>query len=192
MSYVIQNFNHTTKRVSVTPKFKYLLFYNNITLILFFFKNTAFLLLNGVFNFLNFNYFFNIYKFFYIKEYSKLCSELSVNLSGSVQNNLINGAVSRVLSRIEQNSWNLLPAVTHLNFENFSPFNQYFLALKITYVKLNKNFYKNLFYFVLLFLPHFWYQHTFNVKFYLNFLVLSFNLQLYSFYGGPFFKIYNV
>jgi len=192
MRYVIQNFNYANKRINVTPKFKYALVYNNTTLILFFFKNTAFLLLNETFNPLNFNPFFNIYKFFYINEYPKLCNELNSNLSGSVQNNLTNGIVNNILSRIERNFWNTIILHKRLKCEDSLQFNQYFLATKITYVGLSKNFYKNFFFFILIFSSHFWYQHAFNVKFYLNYLITFSDLQAYTFYNGPFFKIYNV
>jgi hypothetical protein len=39
--------------------------------------------------------------------------------------------------------------------------------------------------------PFLWYQHTANLKFYLNFIFINYNLKISRFYNNHFLRVYR-
>lgn len=192
MSYVIQNFFQPSRNITITPKFKLLNFLNNINLFLLFFKLNIF---SGFLNFgsnrsLNFFYIFNKYFFsFYIlklikKSNQKILSVYTNNFFLSIlfyNYKIIKNHLSSGFIFFNQ----LIP------FKNYYFFNLYFLSVKLVKVNVIKKFYKNIFFFFLLLWPSLWFQHNPYFKFSLNFFFCTSTIQIFKFYNGPFFKVYN-
>jgi hypothetical protein len=192
LSYVIQNFYENNKKLTITPKFKFLFILKNLEKFFIFFKINTFLNLTNKLNFLNINLYSPFFKYFFSKYYIKLIFQLNFNLLGNYINNLTKSYIYNVfynLLKYFTNSFNFFPK-KHSICNKFL-FNLYFYTIKTINVRINNNFYKNIFFYFMLINPFLWYQHTSNLKFYLNFIFVNYSLKISRFYNGHFLRIYN-
>lgn len=137
------------------------------------------------------NHFLSFYKYFYFFQLTRLFQKINLSLSGNYINNMKKSVIFynfKLLSNflIKQKYCPLL-----LPIDNTWVYNTYYLSIKVANYQINKNFYKNTFFYLLLHLSQLWYPHPFYLKFYLNFFFVWYGTQMYKFYNGFFFKIYN-
>ena len=192
MSYVIQNFYETNKKLTITPKLKFLFILKNLEKFFIFFKINTFLNLTTKLNFLNINLYSPFFKYFFSKYYIKLIFQLNFNLLGNYINNLTKSYIYNIfynLLKYFSGSYYFSPQNHY--FCNKFLFNLYFYTIKTINVRINNNFYKNIFFYLLLINPFLWYQHTSNLRLYLNFIFVNYNLKVSRFYNGYFLRIYN-
>lgn len=191
MSYVIQNFYDSNKKISLTPRFKFLLILNNLEKFFVFIKINTFLNFTHKLNYFFLNYFFLFFKYFYSKQYIKNLFQINLSLIGNYTNNLTKSYIYNIFFNIYS-----FFKINNLTFnQNVISktylFNLYFYTIKTFNVKINNNFYKNIFFYFMLINPFIWYQHTSNLKIYLNFILINYNIRISRFYNGHFLRIYN-
>ncbi len=193
MSYVIQNFYDSSKKINLTPRFKLLFLLNNLHKIFFFIKLNTFFNFIFKLNILNLNYFFIFFKYFYSKQYLKLLNKNILLSSNNYINNLSKSSIYLIfyyiLNFLKNKKINL--DFFQLNNNFFYVYQQYYFSFKLINIKINKSFYKNIFFFFLFANQVIWYQHSKNLNFYLNFLLINYNLKIFRFYNGHFLKVYN-
>ncbi len=191
MSYVIQNFYDSNKKISLTPRFKFFFILNNLEKFFIFFKLNTFLNATFKINFFNISYFHIFFKYFFSKQFIKFIYQLNLNYVGNYTNNLTKSYIYYIFYNI-----NNFFKTSYLNFKNIEPnsfwiYNLYYFSIKTLNIKINSNFYKNIFFYFMLINPFLWYQHTSNLKFYLNFIFINYTLKTSRFYNGYFLRIYN-
>lgn len=191
MSYVIENFYLLQRSVVLTPRLKFLIIFKSINKLLFFFKiNFFFKSTKKFFNFYE-NHFLLLYKYFYFSSILKFFFNLNLSLSANYTNNfkkslVFNGLTSIDFFLTKQKFFSQLPTI-----QNLFLYNLYFTSIKIANFKINKNFYQNVFFFLMFVCINPWYSHTSFFKFSLNFFFVTKDIQLCKFYNGFFFKVYN-
>jgi len=191
MSYVIQNFYDCNKRIVLTPRFKFFFILNNLEKFFFFIKINTFLNLTNKLNFFSLNHFSLFFKHFFSKQYIKLIFQINLNLIGNYTNNLTKSCIFFIFFNIFKFFKNNNTILKTVKFSNLYIYNLYFFSIKVVNVKINKNFYKNIFFYFMLINSFLWYQHTSNLRFYLNFIFINYNLKISRFYNGHFLRIYN-
>ena len=176
MSYVIQNFYDSNKKISLTPRFKFLLILNNLEKFFVFIKINTFLNFTHKLNYFFLNYFFLF---------------LNLSLIGNYTNNLTKSYIYNIFFNI-YSFFKINNLIFNQNvISKTYLFNLYFYTIKTFNVKINNNFYKNIFFYFMLINPFIWYQHTSNLKIYLNFILINYNIRISRFYNGHFLRIYN-
>jgi len=147
LSYVIQNFYEYSKRLILTPRFKFLLFFNNIEKFLIFIKFNTFLYYTDKINLLNFNYFFLFFKYIFSEQYIKTIYKLNLLFVGNYTSNLTKSAIYGIFKVIDKFLKNNALTATINLIEDELQFNQYFFSIKTLNTKLSKQFYRNVFFF---------------------------------------------
>lgn len=191
MSYVIQNFLYLPRNIAFTPKFKFLLIINNLEFFFFFIKFNSFLKFTQKFFTFNRIYLFLFIKYFFSKQYIKLINYSNLNLSGFYVNNFIKSLVHNIFFNIDRFFYKKKSNLNKFVNSDVLVNNLYFYSIKVLNVKINKKLYKNIFFFFLILNTRLWLQYSASLKFYLNFIFINYNLQVYKFYNGYFLKIYN-
>lgn len=191
MSYVVQNFHPLSRHIVMTPRFKYLTVFNSLNLIVMFFKKNLHLYFFNLNPYSKFDFFLVFYKYFFFRQYTKIFNSLNLKLSGPYTNNVTKSAVFFSLCFIEQQFLSYSFKPKQVKPHDNLVFNSYFLSIKLANIKLTKRFYKNAFFFFMMFSSHLWYQHSTSLKFYLNFFFTNPYFNVYTFYNGYFFRIYN-
>lgn len=188
MSYVVQNFYNSSKLITITPKFKKLLYLLNNDKFFFFFKiNEITKFLNKNFKLLNFNLYF---KYFYIYKLMNVFFKFNYELTTNYDNNLFKSIIFFNLNNF--NDYLNLNSYKLFKFKyEFFLYNTYFYSIKIINFKINKKFYENYFFFLMLFTTQFWCSYIQFFSFNINFIFLLYDIQKYNFYNGFFFYIYN-
>lgn len=143
-------------------------------------------------NFIQFNSFNIFFRYFFSKQFVKFLFQLNLNLVGNYTNNLVKSSVFLIFYSFNK-FFNLNNKLIHYkNFSNQSLiFNIYFLPIKTLNIRINNNFYKNVFFYFMLMNSYIWYQHCNSLKFYLNYIFINYTLKSSRFYNGYFLRIYN-
>lgn len=142
MSYVIQNFNDCNKKITLTPRLKFFLFYKNLKKISFFFK------INTFNNFNNFN---NFFKYFFSKQLTKTIFQLNLTLVNNYENNLIKSYIFYIFYSFIHFFKNTNTIINSNKITNILLYNVDVNSIKVIDIKINKNFYKNIFFVFMLF-----------------------------------------
>lgn len=191
MSYVIQNFNDINKKITFTPRVKFFFLLNNLEKFFIFFKfNTflqSFLKIND-FNVTHLNLFF---KYFFSKQFIKFTHQFNLNFIGNYTNNLTKSYVYYFYFNLNNFLKIKFNSYLTLKSNKFFLYNLYYFSIKTLNIKINSSFYKNIFFYFMLINPFLWYQHTSNLKFYLNFIFINYSLKISRFYNGHFLRVYN-
>ena len=148
MSYVIQNFNNINKKISLTPRIKFLLLLSNIEKFFIFFKFNTFLhsfLKTNNFQINHLNLFF---KYFFSKQFIKFTHNFNLNFIGNYTNNLIKSYIYYFYFNIN----NFFKLKNNFKFISNSN-NIYYLPIKTLNIKINSFFYKNVFFYFMLINP---------------------------------------
>lgn len=191
MSYVIQNFYDSNKKITLTPRFKFFFILNNLEKFFIFIKINTFLNFSNKLNSSNFNNLNIFFKYFFSKQFLKFLYQLNLNLVGNYTNNLIKSFIYIIFYNLN-NFLELNNNVIFFKLNNSLLFyNIYYLPIKTLNIRINNNFYKNIFFYFMLINPFLWYQYSSFLKFYLNYIFINYNLKLSRFYNGHFLKIYN-
>jgi hypothetical protein len=191
LSYVIQNFYEPNRRFTLTPRLKFFIVFNNLDKFSFYLKLNTFVNLNLRIPFLHLNPCFLFFKYFFNKLYLKLIFKTNLTLVGNYTTNLTKSYAYHIYKNLYFFFQKKFIFLEKKSFEVRYFFNIYFLTIKVINTRINNNLYKNVFFFFTLILPFLWYQHTSLMKFYLNFILISYSLKTLIFYNGPFLKIYN-
>ena len=148
MSYVIQNFYESNKKINLTPRFKFLFILNNLEKFFIFIKINTFLNFS---NKLNFNYLntFNLFvKHFFSKQFIKFIFQLNLTLVNNYTNNLSKSSIYLIFYNLNK-FLNLNRFCFNINnTSNVNLFNLYYLPVKVIIIRVNNNFYKNIFFFL--------------------------------------------
>ncbi len=191
MSYVIQNFYDSNRKLNLTPRFKFLFFMNNLEKFFFFFKINTFSSLSNKLNLNKINNFNIFFKYFFSKQLIKFFFQLNLNLVNNYNNNVLKSSIFIIFYNFNK-FFNINKFFLNKNFENtFLLFNFYFLSIKTINIKINNNFYKNLFFYFMFINSFIWFQYCNSFKFYLNFIFINYTLKSFRFYNGHFLRIYN-
>jgi len=191
LSYVIQNFYESNKKVNLTPRFKFLFILNNLEKFFIFIKINTFLNLSNKLNF-NFLNTFNLFiKYFFSKQFIKFIFQLNLILVNNYTNNLSKSSLYFIFYNLNK-FLNLNKVCFKINnLYNVNLYNLYYSPIKVINTRVNNNFYKNIFFYFMLINPYIWYQHTSSLKFYLNYIFVNYTLKSFRFYNGHFLRIYN-
>lgn len=191
MSYVIQNFSQSNKKMILNPRFKFTFILFNLNKFFIFIKLHTFLNLTGKLNYLNLSHLSLFFKYFFSKQYLKLIYKNNLNYLGNYTNNIAKSCIFYIF----YNFYNFLLTgkinLSQIKLCDNSVYNIYFTPISVLNVKINNTFYKNVFYFFMFVYQFIWYQHDSKLNFYLNFLFVNYNLKISRFYNGYFLKIYN-
>lgn len=195
MSYVIQNFHFLNKSTQFTPRLRFLVIFNNIELLFFFFRTYLFLFFTDRMNFFSTNILFQFIKYFFSNQLMRFLNKLNVEFIGFYDNNLfkssIFGAFYNILTFLKPNK-TLAPMKSSADFTNPRYLhNLYFFSIKVINTQVNKKIFKNLFFYLMFFSTTYWYQHTLFFKFYFNFVIVNPSLLVNPSYNGYFLHIYN-
>jgi hypothetical protein len=191
MSYVIQNFYDSNKKITLTPRFKFFFILTNLDKFFIFFKFNTFINVTFKVNSFNISYWNIFFKYFFSKQFIKFVYQLNLDYIGNYTNNLTKSYIYYIFFNI-----NNFFKIANLNFKfiNSTPRwidNLYLLPIKILNIRINSTFYKNIFFYFMLINSFLWYQHSSNLRFYLNFIFINYNLKTSRFYNGYFLRIYN-
>ena len=191
MSYVIQNFSDFNKKVNLTPRFKFIFIFNNLEKFFIFLKLNTFLNMSNNLNYNNLNYYNIFFKYLFSKQFIKFLFQLNLNLIGNYTNNITKSSIYGIFFNLN-NFFNLnkIYIRNKLHIKNYL-FNLYFLPIKTLNIRINNNFYKNIFFYFMIINPFLWYQHSSNLKFYLNYIFINYIFKISRFYNGHFLRIYN-
>jgi len=195
LSYVIQNFHFLNKSIQFTPRLRFLVIFNNIELLFFFFRTYLFLFFTDRMNFFSTNILFQFIKYFFSNQLMRILNKLNVEFIGFYDNNLfkssIFGSFYNVLTFLKPNK-TLTPMKSSADFTNLKyVHNLYFFSIKVINVQINKKIFKNFFFYLMFFSVTYWYQHTLFFKFYFNFVIVNPALLVTPSYNGYFLHIYN-
>jgi hypothetical protein len=191
MSYVIQNFYDSNKKINLTPRLKFFFFVNNLEKFFFFIKINTFLNISKKLNLNHLNNLNIFFKYFFSKQFIKFLFQLNLTLVGHYNNNITKSSIFIIFYNFIK-FFNLSKTVFYKNFENqHLGFNIYFLPVKTLNVRINNNFYKNTFFYFMLINSFIWYQNVSSLKFYLNYIFISYNLKSSRFYNDHFLRVYN-
>jgi hypothetical protein len=194
MSYVIQHFNDFNKRVAMTPRFRFLLFFNNLNKFFIFLKYNTFLFFINKSYSAKINYFFLFDKFFYSRQYFKYLYYINFELVGAYDNNFLRSTAYSIFNEFNRTNFNNTVYLSKVLFsldDTFYFFNLFLTPIRVINLKLQKTFYKNVFFYLMLIFPQIWMQKQKNFKFYLNFILTFYNLKIFRFYSGYFLRTYN-
>ena len=192
MSYVIQNFNDINKRVTLTPRFKFFFLLKNLNKFLIFFKFNSFLNSFSKINNLEISYLNVFFKYFFSKQFIKLTYQFNLTYVGNYTNNLIKSYIFYFFFNLNNFlKFNTCVFISKKFHTSKFFYNIYYFSIKSLNVKIPSLFYKNIFFYFMLINSFIWYQHTSNLKFYLNFIFINYNLKISRFYNGHFLRIYN-
>lgn len=192
MSYVIQNFYDSNKRINLTPRFKFFFFMNNLEKFFFFIKINTFLNFSNKLNFNQLNNFNTFFRYFFSKQFIKFLFQLNLNLVNNYTSNMTKSSIFSIFYNFDKffNTENRL--LFHKNFDYKDLiFNLYFLPVKTLNIRINNNFYKNIFFYFMFINSFIWYQHVNSLKFYLNYIFINYTLKSSRFYNGHFLRVYN-
>ncbi len=192
MSYVIQNFNDINKRVTLTPRFKFFFLLKNLNKFLIFFKFNSFLNSFSKINNLEINHLNVFLKYFFSKQLIKFTYQFNLTYVGNYTNNLIKSYIFYFFFNL--NNFFKFNTCIFINKKYHTSeflYNIYYFSIKSLNVKIPSLFYKNIFFYFMLINSFIWYQHTSNLKFYLNFIFINYNLKISRFYNGHFLRVYN-
>ena len=185
MSYVIQNFIKFNSNLILTPRLKFIIFLRNYKIFSYLLKHRYF-----VYNYKQFNFFFLFYKFFFKNIFIKFKQIISLTNLNYYKNNfsksLIYWNLTHIVNVFEYDKFSLDKYVI-----NFCNKKEYLAPVKTFSINLKNKFYKNLFYFILFYLSKNWLIIFKKFCFPTNFFFINYNFQLYKFFNGPFFKVYN-
>lgn len=125
-------------------------------------------------------------KYFYNNQFYYFFTKFNFNFIGFYENNLFKASLY----------WNLKNSLFDKFFnkkQNLTPFffKKTFLPIKIANTKLVNNFYKDIFFFLILNTACLWNSYYQQYKNYLNFMITSSSLALVPSYNGYFFNIYH-
>lgn len=176
----------------MTPKLKYLIFLKSFKYVLIFIKINLQIFNTNVFYFLRTSSLLLFYRYFYYFKLLKFFNIINLNLVGNYNNNLKKSIVFYNFKFLD-NVFEQRP----LSLINIAPkkhllFNQYYTSIKIVNFQLNKRFFQSVFFYFLNAFSYMWVHSDFLFKFYLNFFFASYSLNMYKFYNGRFFKVYNI
>jgi hypothetical protein len=191
MSYVIQNFYNLPRLIVITPKLKFLMILNSLDCIYVFLKSNNYLFIHHTSADSPFGFLVLLFRVFFIKNINNIFNKLNHKLTSKYPNEVAKGAIYwsyRSLQLFLSKNYTILG---YLYFKNYLFFNLYFLSIKVINIKLHKTFYKNIFFYLMLFIPSIWYAHHEFMRFYLNFFFIKYNLQICKFYNGHFLRVYN-
>lgn len=150
MSYVIQNFYDSNKKVNLTPRLKFFFFLNNLEKFFFFVKINTFLNLSNKLNLNKLNNLNIFFKYFFSKQFIKFLFQLNLNLVGQYTNNITKSSIFLIFYNLNK-FFNLSKISFYKNFQfNCLAFNLYYLPIKTLNVRINNNFYKNIFFYFML------------------------------------------
>lgn len=191
MSYVIQNFNDINKKITFTPRIKFFFFLNNLEKFFIFFKFNTFLQSFLKINNLTITHLNLFFKYFFSKQFIKIVYQFNLNFIGHYNNNSIKSYAYYFYFNLNNFLTTKSNFYSILKPNNCFLYNFYYFSIKTLNIKINSLFYKNIFFYFLLVNPFLWYQHTSNLKFYLNFIFINYNLKISRFYNGHFLRVYN-
>ena len=192
MSYVIQNFYDSNKKINLTPRFKFFFYMNNLEKFFFFIKINSFLNFSNKLNFSQLNNFNTFFKYFFSKQFVKFMFQLNLNLVGNYTSNITKSSVFFVFYNFNKFFNTEDKLLFHKNFSvDKLLFNLYVLPVKTLNIRINNNFYKNIFFHFMFINSSIWYQHVNSLKFYLNYIFINYTLKSSRFYNGHFLRIYN-
>lgn len=191
MSYVIQNFYDCNRKITTTPRFKFLFFLINLEKFFIFLKFNNFLSFNKKPNSFFLDYFFVFIKYFFSKNYIKMFNNLNLEYVGTYLNNLTKSYIYHIFKNIDFFLNFSAPRLEFNLFKNEYFYNSYFFSIKTINTRINNRLFKNSFFFLMLSMPYIWYQHSSFIRFYLNFILVNYNLKIARFYNGYFLRIYN-
>jgi hypothetical protein len=192
VSYVIQNFNDINKKITLTPRFKFFFFLKNLNKFLIFFKFNSFLNSFSKINSLQINYFNVFFKYLFSKQFIKFSYQFNLTYVGNYTNNLTKSYIFYFFFNLNNFfKLNFYFLSAKHNYSDKFLFNMYYFSIKTLNIKIPMLFYKNIFFYYMLINPFIWYQHTSNLKFYLNFIFVNYNLKISRFYNNHFLKVYN-
>ncbi len=142
--------------------------------------------------------FFLFYKYFYFKQLKLILKKLNLELVGFYLNNLVKSLIFWIYIILNSYLYQNLSKIPLFLFFKFNflkkkkiIFNLFFFSVKTSAIRLNKTFFKNVFFYLIFFHTNFWYQHVNNLRYYLNFLLINSSLNLSPFYHGYFFHVFN-
>lgn len=195
MSYVIQNFNLLNKSIQFTPRLRFLLIFNNIELIFFFFRSYLFLFFTDRMNFFSTNILFQFIRYFFSNQLMRFINKLNIEFIGFYDNSQLKssifGSYYNLNRLLRTASWDFLlkPTADYANL--IYHYNLYFFSIKVINTQVNKKIFKKLFFYLMCFSVIYWHQHTFFFNYYLNFILVNSALVVTPFYNGYFLHIYN-
>lgn len=183
MSYVIQNFNKINYNLTLTPRIKFIVFLKN--------KYIVFYLIKFFYKIFNYKY-CDVYYVFYSHFFKNILFKLKQLVS------ILNLNYYKNRFSVSLVYWNLNYIY---NFKNIIPNSRFisdfsFKTRYLSSIKTLSNYFKNKFYKILFFNLIFnffllWPDFNINFNFKLSFFFINYNLQIFKFFNGPFFKIYN-
>lgn len=190
MSYVIQNF-YDNKKIALTPRFRFFYILNNLEKFFIFFKLNTFFKFTNISNNFKINYFFLFFKYFFSKQYIKLIYNINLFFVGNYTNNLTKSFIFLIFFNLI-NFFKNEKIILNVQFlKNFFFFNIYLVPIKLINIKLNRLFYKNIFFYFMLTNSFLWYQHTSYFSFFYNFIFINYSLKTFRFFNNHFLRIYN-
>lgn len=155
MNYVIQNFYKISLEPIIIPRTYSLIISNNIIKIFFFYKynlNTFFLHQN---NHLFFTYRFEFLKYFFQHQLFKIKKKIKLKVIGFYNNKLKQSLIYNIFKTLIQ-SFKILNVINTQSekyltvpLENTLSHNIYFLPLKVLKEKVNNDFSRNIFFFLM-------------------------------------------
>lgn len=174
-----------------TPRIKFFFLLNNLEKFFVFFKFNTFLQSFLKINDFNITYLNLFFKYFFSKQFIKFTHQFNLDFIGNYTNNLTKSYVYYFYFNLNNFlKIKLNPSLT-LKSNKLFLYNLYYFSIKTLNIKINSLFYKNIFFYFMLINPFLWYQHTSNLKFYLNFIFINYSLKISRFYNGHFLRIYN-
>lgn len=193
MSYVVQNFYEANKKIILTPRFKAFFFLMHLKKFIIFIKLNVFFSYTKIFNIFKLNHFFIFFKHFFSNQFFKILYKNHIFSVSNFDNNLIKSYSFNFYYLINQNFNNnfIKFNIDPFAFKTVFLYNNYLLPIKIINIKLNKNFFKNIFFFFFIHNFFLWIQIDNKFKFYLNFIFIIYNWKISRFYNTHFLRIYN-
>lgn len=191
MSYVIQNFSQSNKKIILNPRFKFIFILLNLNKFFIFIKLNTFLNLTSKINYFHLSHLTLFFKYFFSKQYLKFIYKNNLNYLGNYTNNISKSCIFYFFYNFYNFLINKKIIKNHFYLNEVNIYNSYLMPLHVLNIQLNNTFYKNLFYFFMFVNQFIWYQHDSKINFYLNFLFINYNLKISRFYNGHFMKIYN-
>jgi len=194
VSYVIQNFTNINKKIIVTPRLKTTWLFYNLNKISIFFKIKTLLTFNWE-KFFNHQSIYNLFiYYFFARQLLKYIYTPYLKFMGDYDNKITRTSLDFFLRGILLfNNKNI--TITKYNYldkvcETYL-YNLYLLPIRTVMFGLTKFFYKNIFFSHLLAWNFIWFQHPAQLRFYLNFILVTPSLNLFKFYSNYFLKVYN-
>jgi len=194
LNYTIQNFSPFLRNTTLTPRIKSIIILNNFDKMAIFLKLNFYLNVIKSSNFFEINYFLTFWKYFFAKQFFFLLNKSNKDISNFYTNNCQKSANYFIFTNlfVFLRLKKYILRVKSVDAADSLINNLYFLSIKAISVKINKKFYKNLLFFLMISFSYIWQQHTIFFKFYLNFLLTNHNWHVYVFFANYFLHIHNV